>query len=204
MSQEALVPSTNRIEAFSDGVLAIVITLLVLELHVPHLEGEPTGQALFSAFVALTPKFVSFIVSFLIVAIFWVNHHQLFHSIRHTDRTLLWLNTLFLLFISAVPFPTAVIGEYPSNPFAVAFFGLIMLGAGLAFVLMRWYASFPGGLIGADERVLRRAVRRSLLSPGLYLLGVLAVLLSPAVAIVIYIVVPLIYFLPNPAERRQA
>lgn len=204
MSQESHVPSTSRIEAFSDGVLAIVITLLVLELRVPQIEGEPTAQALAAAFAALAPKFVSFIVSFVIVAIFWVNHHQLFHSIRHTDRALLWLNILFLLFISAVPFPTAVIGEYPQNAFAAAFFGSIMLGAGLAFALMRWYASFPGRLIAASPAVLRRAVRRSLLSPALYLLGTLVALVSPAVAVAIYILVPIIFFVPNPLERHRS
>lgn len=202
MAQEILVPNTSRIEAFSDGVLAIVITLLVLELRVPEIEGEPTAQALAAAFGALTPKIISFILSFVIVAIFWVNHHQLFHSIRHTDRMLLWLNMLFLLFISAVPFPTAVIGEYPQNAFAVAFFGVIMLGAGLAFALMRWYASFPGQLIAADPMVLRRGVRRSLLSPALYLLGTVVAFVSPVIAIAIYILVPIIFFLPSPLERR--
>lgn len=192
--------STSRVEAFSDGVLAIVLTLLVLELRVPHLEGKPTAQALALAFVALLPKFASFIVSFVIVAIFGVNHHQLFHSIRYTTRTLLWLNMLFLLFISAVPFPTAVIGEYVENAFAVAFFGVVLLGAGLAFALMRWYAAFPGQLIAAEPRILRRSVWRSLLSPALYLVGVLIAFASPPMAIAVYILVPLIYFLPGPAE----
>lgn len=105
MTQEIQVPSTSRIEAFSDGVLAIVITLLVLELRVPHIEGEPTSQALAAAFGTLTPKFVSFIVSFVIVAIFWVNHHQLFYSIRHTDRVLLWLNIFFPAVYLGSPVP---------------------------------------------------------------------------------------------------
>ena len=196
--------STNRVEAFSDGVLAIVITLLVLELRVPHLEGEPTSRALAAAFVEIIPKGVSFIVSFAIVAIFWVNHHQLFHSISRVNRPLLWLNMAFLLFISAAPFPTAVIGEYPGNAFAVAFFGVVMLGAGLTCAAMRWYASFPGRLSAADPAVLRRAVRRSLISPALYLLGALLAFVSPPLAVALYICVPLLYFLPGPAERHHS
>lgn len=102
-----------------------------------------------------------------------------------------------------MPFPTAVIGEYPRNAFAVAFFGAIMLGAGLTFTLTRWHASFPGRMIAGDPALLRRALRRSLLSPLLYLAGAIAALLSPSVAIAIYILIPLIYFLPSPAERNR-
>lgn len=85
----------------------------------------------------------------------------------------------------------------------MAFFGVIMLGAGLAFALMRWYASFPGQLIGANPAVLRQGVRRSLLSPALYLVGTLAALVSPPLAVAIYILVPIIFFLPNPLERHR-
>jgi uncharacterized membrane protein len=97
---------TNRIEAFSDGVIAIVITLLVLELRVPQLEGAD-GAMLSMAVVALAPKFLSFVMNFVFVAVFWVAHHQLYHPLERSTPALLWLNNLFYsvspLFLSRLP-----------------------------------------------------------------------------------------------------
>lgn len=124
-------PPTTRIEAFSDGVLAIIITLLVLEIKVPELHNAHSIAEAFHALNALTPKFLSFVLSFVFVAVFWVNHHQFFHLVRHADRWLLWLNNLLLLTLSFVPFPTAFIGDYPRNPVALALFGVALMAAGI-------------------------------------------------------------------------
>ncbi len=117
--------SKNRLEAFSDGMFAIVLTILVLELHVPELENGS-----FPVFLAglkiIAPKFLAFLFSFFILAIFWVNHHHIVHQIAKVDSKLLWLNNALLFSASLFPFLTAFIGDYPGNPFVVALYPINM------------------------------------------------------------------------------
>ena len=120
----------NRLEAFSDGMFAIIITLLILELKVPHLETN-SAHDFFQSLKELVPKFLSFIFTFFLLSIFWVNHHSILHKIEKVDTSLLWLNILFLFFSSLFPFIAAFIGDYPMNPFVVALYPLNMLFAGL-------------------------------------------------------------------------
>ena len=115
----------TRLEAFSDGMFAIILTILVLELHVPELENS--SFAAFSAgLIELAPKFFAFLFSFLIIAIFWVNHHAIIHHVHKVDTKLLWLNMGLLFFSSLFPFITAFIGDYMMNPFVVALYPLNM------------------------------------------------------------------------------
>src|SRR5881397_3760164 len=112
----------TRIEAFSDGVFAIVVTLLVLELKLPVLKDHGSVSELAHQLVELAPKFLSWLISFIIVCKFWLNHHHVLGLARHANYAMVWLNALFLMFQSFVPFPTALMGEYPGNPLAVPFF----------------------------------------------------------------------------------
>src|SRR5687767_6469693 len=100
---------TDRLEAFSDGVIAIAITLLVLEVRVPH--PEP-GETLWQALGNLWPSYVGYALSFLIIGIIWANHHDIFNHIGSVDRTFVLINTLFLMTVSFIPFPTALLSEY--------------------------------------------------------------------------------------------
>src|SRR5262249_25950995 len=102
----------GRIEAFSDGAFAIVVTLLVLELKVPVLKDHASTRELVHALAEHVPKFLSWLISFIIVAKFWLNHHHLLGLARHSDYALIWMNALFLLLQSFIPFPTALMGEY--------------------------------------------------------------------------------------------
>jgi uncharacterized membrane protein len=104
---------TARIEAFSDGVFAIIFTLLVLEIHVPQVQDKGNSASLELSLLAMTPKFLSYILSFLLVCIWWVAHNHLFHILKRSDRGLLWLNSLFLLRLAFIPFPTALMGDFP-------------------------------------------------------------------------------------------
>lgn len=115
----------TRLEAFSDGMFAIILTILVLELHVPELESS-SFEAFRIAMLQLAPKFFAFLFSFFIIAIFWVNHHAIIHHVREVDTKLLWLNTGLLFFSSLFPFITAFIGDYMMNPFVVALYPLNM------------------------------------------------------------------------------
>src|SRR3989441_3009385 len=116
----------NRIEAFSDGVFAIVVTLLVLDLRVPIVHQRESVGELGHYLVDLAPKFLSWLISFIIVCKFWLNHHHLLAFARHATYGMVWLNSIFLMFQSFIPFPTAMMGEYADNPLAVSLFGLVM------------------------------------------------------------------------------
>ncbi|MBZ0275950.1 MAG: TMEM175 family protein [Anaerolineae bacterium] len=125
-----MLSSKTRLEAFSDATFAIILTILVLELHVPHLENS-SAPVFLEAMKELAPKLFSFLFSFFVIAIFWVNHHHIVHQIEKVDTKLLWLNMFLLFFSCLFPFLTAFIGDYPDNPFVVALYPLNMAGASL-------------------------------------------------------------------------
>ena len=185
----------GRVEAFSDGVLAIVITLLVLEIRIPHLQDALSRREAWEALRLLTPKFVSFVLSFAYVAVFWVNHHHFFDLIAEVRPGLVWLNTLLLLFLCFIPFPTGFIGEFPANPVALALFAVVLMGAGLVFTLM-WRYAHRRGLMKPSVRkeAAREAVRRGLLGPPLYAVAAAGAFASPWVAWVVFGVVPVCFF----------
>jgi uncharacterized membrane protein len=119
----------GRLEAFSDGVLAIVITIMVLELRVPH--GEELG-----ALRPLAPVFLSYVLSFLYVGIYWNNHHHLLHAARHVDGWILWTNLHLLFWLSLFPFATHWLGETVFAPMPLAVYGAVLLMAGTAYALL--------------------------------------------------------------------
>ena len=121
---------TNRIEAFSDGVIAVIITIMVLELKLP-------SDTTLTSLLSLAPQFLSYLLSFLVVAIMWVNHHHLLHSAHHADARLLWANNNLLFWMSLVPFVTAYMGNHYRDPRAVALYGAILSFCGMAFAILR-------------------------------------------------------------------
>jgi TMEM175 potassium channel family protein len=154
---------------------------------------------LWRALARLLPVIAAWVVSFLFVLVFWVAHHYLFASLAKVDRGVLWLNGLFLLFISFTPFPTALQAKYPGTVPAAFLLSAAMFLTASSFSLLRWYASFRAGLVrpGIEHRTLRQAMRRSLLAPLLYLLGCLAAFYVPLASLAIQVLVPLIYFVPH-------
>lgn len=191
-------PKTSRIEQFSDGVFAIVITLLVLTLQVPKVEDEKSIFDVLNALYALLPNFLSFVMSFFFVAVFWFAHHQFFHTLKYSTRTLLWLNNLFLFFITFNPFPTALLGEYPNNPAAVIFFGFIYMITSLSFAVLRWYGWVKSDITSEDfaPDTIKRAMLRSFLQPVIYAAGILIALIETKIAIAIFFITPLLLILP--------
>lgn len=128
----------GRLEAFSDGVIAIIITIMILELKVPH------GSDL-DALRPLTPLFLSYVLSFIYLAIYWNNHHHLLQSIQHVNGSILWANLHLLFCLSLIPFSTAWMGENHFAPIPVALYGLVLLLAAIAyFILTRALISFHG------------------------------------------------------------
>lgn len=198
-------PSTNRIEAFSDGVFAIVITLLVLELHTPQIQNKQDWYELLLALYALAPKYFGFASSFFFVAVFWVSHHQFFHTLNFSRRGLLWLNNLFLFFVTFIGFPTAVLGQYPENKTAIIFFGAALFAASFTFAVLRWFG-WRKKEPASDEFAidsLQKAMRRSFLLPMLYLIGMIIAPFNSVVAIGIYFLTPVLLIIPLKLQTRS-
>lgn len=189
--------SKARLEAFSDGVVAILITVMVLELAVPH--GTELGDL-----ASLWPVFLSYVLSFVNLAIWWNNHHHLFQVVHHVDGRVLWANVHLLFWLSLLPWATAWMGENAFAPVPVAAYGLILALAAIA------YAVLVRALIRHEGRgsVLAEAVgrdRKGLGSLGLYLLAVPVSLVAPWLGVAIYVFVAAVWFIPDlRIERRLA
>lgn len=194
----------NRIEAFSDGVIAIIITLLVLELKVPHTEGVVSSHSLLSVLYGLTPKFLSWSLSFFMVLIMWVNHHRIFNNIKKSDNGLLWINGLLLFCMSFVPFPTAFMGDYFSQPVAMSFFGLCMGSAALSFYFLRLYLIRHAELFRDDVDIdlQKKLLRKTVTGPLLYFIGAGTAFVNVNIAYIIYAIVP-IYFIFFGIKKNQ-
>jgi uncharacterized membrane protein len=140
-----------RIVNFTDGVFAIVITLLILTIQVPEIPPALVAQELPSRLLALGPKILSYVISFLVVAIYWMAHHRVFRPIRGYDRTLLWLNFVFLMTITFLPFPTSLLGEYGEQQLPVVIYAANVSAASLLLTLISWYATTRSHLTAPDR-----------------------------------------------------
>ena len=191
---------TSRVEAFSDGVLAVVITLLVLEVKVPS--NLIDDAALWSALRGLAPVIAAWVVSFAFVLTFWVSHHYLMSSLKYADRGLLWLNGFFLLAITLTPFPTGLVGQYPGFTAPLAVLSAVMMLASSSFAVMRLYATFHGELVHdhIDAKHRRAAMLQSGLAPVLYATALVLAFYWPPGAIAIQVLVLLLFFVRSPSQ----
>jgi uncharacterized membrane protein len=202
--------TTQRLEAFSDGVFAIAITLLILDIRLP----EPVHGAqktLAAALLAIWPSYVAYVLSFVVIGIYWVNHHYIFKLYRHTDHMFNLLNVFFLLCISFLPFPTAVLGKYmldvTARQAAVTFYTSGLLLPAVAWFLKWLYASHHQRLI--DRRLAPEFVRHLTwqygLSNMLYVTAVIASWINPLAGLVIDAGLAFLYLLPSkpPVYRDQ-
>jgi len=186
--------SKSRLEAFSDGVIAIIITIMVLELR------PPAGTD-WSALQPLIPVFVSYIISFAYIAIYWNNHHHLLQACRKVNGAVLWANIHLLLWLSLFPFVTAWVGERPGAAAPSALYGIVLLLAAIAYFIL---SNTIIAVEGADS-MLARAVgkdRKGRLSLVLYLIAIGASWTLPVIAHGIYILVALIWLVPDRRIER--
>ncbi|MCM2335107.1 MAG: TMEM175 family protein [Anaeromyxobacteraceae bacterium] len=194
----------GRVEALSDGVFAIVVTLLVLEIKVPHVEAHDSLAALAGALWGLLPKFVSWVISFLTVCVIWLNHHRLLRLVGRFDPGLFWWTANLLLWTSFIPFPTALMGDYPGNRLAVSFYGVVMLLMALAFVLLRRRMLAVPGLLhdeGSREALRRGAGYAIVMGPVAYLVGAALAWVSIPAAFACYAAIAASFVSPR-AHRR--
>ena len=174
----------ERVIFFSDAVFAIAMTLLALEIRLPELPETISNAELLAALGSIWPRYLSFIISFLAIGTSWIAHQRLFRPVCRYDRRLMLLNIVFLLCISFLPFPTAVIGEYGETSVATIFYAVAMVAASTMSALLWWYVNAQGRLIEQPlpPAEFHRAALQKLWSPAVFLLSIPLALWSPTAA----------------------
>jgi uncharacterized membrane protein len=198
---------TGRIEAFSDGVFAIAITLLIIEIGVPHLEDEPPGTTLPQALVGLWPSYLGYLISFLQIGVIWANHHNRFRFIERSDHGLLFLNILFLMCVAFIPFPTALLAEYLERTASeretagVIYAGTLAVTA--VFFTLLWLYAAANRLVdrNLDPSLVRAMTRRYLLGTVAYLLVFVLAYVNVAASLILLVILALLFVLPEPGDR---
>ena len=184
----------GRVEAFTDGVIAILITILVLEFEIPH-------EATFAALNPLVPKILSYLMSFVFVGIYWNNHHHLMHLVRHIDGGCLWANMHLLFWLSLVPAATAWMGDTHFGAIPVATYGFVLLMSAVAFtILVRRLTSR-----GANNAALQAAIgrdRKGWLSLACYAAAIPLAFVSRWIALGLYVAVAITWFIPDTRMER--
>lgn len=187
----------GRLEAFSDGVIAIIITIMVLEMKVPH--GDRVQDLL-----PLVPTFLSYILSFVYVGIYWSNHHHLLYASTAVTGAMLWANLHLLFWLSLFPFTTGWMGENHFAALPTALYAVVLLMAAFAYLILQRTIIRAQGL----DSILKKAIGRDWkgkLSPVLYVLAILATLRSPWIAQVLLVIAALIWLIPDRRiEKRFA
>lgn len=179
-----------RLEAFSDGVIAIILTIMVLELTPPR--GTTAGDML-----AVAPGWLRYSLSFVYVGIYWINHHALLERVERVDWAVLWANLHLLFWMSLIPFVTAWAGEHPTAPLPVALYGVVLFLCSVSFMLLSWRLGFLAGLDHAHT--WQNAKNR--LSLVMYALAVLVSLWRPQLGAVIHVLLAALWLVPGPIER---
>lgn len=179
----------GRVEAFSDGVIAIIITIMVLELKVPH-------QADIHTLFPLLPVFLSYVLSFIMIGIYWNNHHHMFHAVHHVRGGVLWANLHLLFWLSLTPFTTAWMGENHIESVPVAVYGFVLMMSGIAYyMLARVLIRLEG-----EDSTLANAFgrdRKGKISVVIYAAAIALAFVNPWIAIGCYVVVALIWLVPD-------
>jgi len=184
----------NRLEAFSDGVLAIIITIMVLELKVPH------GESV-EALTPLVPVFLSYVLSFVYLAIYWNNHHHMMHACYKVTGQILWANLHLLFWLSLVPFVTGWMGENRFAAAPAALYGAVLLMAAIAYWILQQLIIRSQG----RDSILKKAVGgdwKGKISPVLYAIAIALAFLSPWMTLAIYVLVALIWLVPDRRIER--
>jgi len=186
--------NTTRLEAFSDGVLAIIITIMVLELRAPH------GTE-WSSLAPLWPVFLSYLLSFVYLGIYWNNHHHMLHVTERVNGAILWANLHLLFWLSLVPFATAWMGEHHFAAVPTALYGAVMLASAIAYLILQrtiirsqGASSMLAAAVGGDKK--------GRISPFLYLSAIPAAFVHPAISGALYATVALIWLLPDKRIER--
>jgi len=184
----------GRLEAFTDGVLAIIITIMVLELKVPH-GGD------FEDLKPLFPIFISYVMSFIYLAIYWNNHHHMLQTVRHVTGKILWANMHLLFWLSMVPFVTGWMGENHFTPASVFLYGAVLLGAAIAYFILQNLIVKSHG----KDSILSKALGKDLkgkMSPVLYIIGMVSAFFNVWISGAVFILVAIMWLIPDTRIER--
>jgi uncharacterized membrane protein len=197
--------NTTRLETFSDGVIAIIITIMVIEIRLPDLSRESTSEQIINNLQYLLPYFITYAFSFMMIGIFWTNHHYMFHLLERTDEQLVWLNFLFLFLLSLIPFATAIVGSNPFIAISALIYGIVMLLTNSSFLLMRHY-SLRKNLLHTDRnraltanifRVSIKARTKAFIGTIVYLIAIPLAYVNVYFAYLCFTIPPILYFIPD-------
>lgn len=192
-SREQRAVDPGRVLALTDGVFAIIITILVLELKVPDLS---SGQSLYDSLVEIQPTFSAFVISFLIVGMYWVWHRSTFANVRYVDTQVVWLNILFLLPASMIPFAASVLGEFQGEATSLHLYGAVLIAVTLIRIALFWYVGRHRWLLWDDisEKSRRLGIFMSAAPLVVYAVAMVLADSLPTLSLVLYFAVPLAYF----------
>ena len=183
----------DRLVFLSDGVIAIIITILVLDIRVPELG---SGQSLAESLTEVRPTFISFVISFLLVGMFWTLHKQTFDQVRYVDHNATWLNLLFLLVLALVPYASSALGEYSTEPTALHLYGVVMIAASLLRIALNaYFQTHPGLLWQVPSKDTRRLLGFTSSVPiVVYIIAMVVASWSTTLSLILYFSIPLVYF----------
>jgi len=181
---------SSRLEAFSDGVIAVILTIMVLDLHVPHEDG-------IAGLWAIAPRFGIYLLSFLMVGIYWVNHHELARRVETIGYRILWANLLFLFGLSIIPFFTDYIGEKHYDSFSTALYGCVMLFCGFAFYVLRIAVMQKQKQLGTYAKANHAEAWKHKVSLVLYLIAIPLAFRNPRLSLGVNVLVTLVWIIPE-------
>ncbi|HEY9258467.1 TMEM175 family protein [Chitinophaga sp.] len=185
----------SRLEAFSDGVIAIIITIMVLEIKTPH-------SAEWKDLLPLYPVVLSYIISFVYVGIYWGNHHHLLHTVKKVTPGMIWANMHLLFWLSLIPFATAWMGENHFAPHTIIVYAVLLMLCGAAFAILQQAIMKSNPFSANMLLVLERLRRKAIISIALYLLAIPMAFVNVAVSGGLFVLVAIIWFIPDPNIAR--
>lgn len=189
-STTQLTMTKSRLEAFSDGVIAIIITIMVLEMKVPH----DTGL---SALLALWPVFISYLLSFIFVAIYWVNHHHLLHTVHHVNSGIMWSNNALLFILSLIPFTTGWMGENHFDKLPVALYSINLLLCAISYYMLQQTIMKHYQHSTALTDALKKQEKKGMISLAFYILAVPLAFYLPVLSALCFIIVSVLWIIPD-------
>ena len=205
MAAKSFIISTTRLENFSDGVFAIILTLLAFQFKVPKFTDDASLTQNFSELLVISPYILGFVFSFIFIAVFWVNHHHLYHVVKEVNSTLLWYNIHFLFWITMLPFAIAMVEDHPHVSLSSISLGIVLFMASVAAFLLLHYSYVKSKLV--DQTLSYDSIHNSLIKNKVAvivtLLGILVALKWVYVSYCIYFVVLIIFIIPQKLEKRK-
>ena len=202
---------TTRLEAFSDGVIVIVITIMILELKLPDINRESNTQDVLNQLHHIVPYFISYVFSFMMVAILWTNHHHMFHLLEKADEHLLWQNFIFLFLMSLIPLVTYIIGSSPFLSISPAIYAFVMFLTMLSFATMQHY-SLRKGLLHKDSNkemtreiytVSAKAKTKAITAAIIYFFSIPLAFFNIYIAYCCFIIPPVLFFIPEGIDNEK-